>query len=314
MSPRTRRLGAASVALVAVAATVLVWRLGAGGDTTRDIGARLDLVDEGPFALRLGGALWSSRTLRDQEGAPDVAYVTGDEPLIVDVAGRGGRRPATVEVRVDGRRAPRTPLCDAGACRTHARITAAPVAERGAGRHRVTVIARGAPGRDAAQAAFEVTVVEQLPVVRESEPIARRTSGVPPPAIDAARRQLALSLIDRERRSGALRGVLGATPYTVGAIGDLRHGTRRIGATVLLRLARARTNVTADVPGYRSGAGPAGYHLGVISLSAPVLRDLLVDVDLASRRIIAVEPGPDSRTDGWDTKDTSSPTGAKDED
>jgi hypothetical protein len=51
------------VLAVLVTADVLGWRLGDGGDGARDIGARLDLVDDGPFALRLGGALWNSRTL-----------------------------------------------------------------------------------------------------------------------------------------------------------------------------------------------------------------------------------------------------------
>jgi hypothetical protein len=46
--------------------------------------------------------------------------------------------------------------------------------------------------------------VAQLPVVREGEAVVRRASGPPPPpAIGAARRRQALSLIDRERRSGA---------------------------------------------------------------------------------------------------------------
>jgi hypothetical protein len=316
MSPRRRRLGvAASVLLAVVTAAVVAWRLSGGGDTARDIGARLDLVDEGPFELRLGGALWESRTLLDHDGAPDIAYVAGDEALTVDITGRGGRRPAAVDVRVDGRSAARRALCDAGACPRHARLTvAAPVAERGAGPHSVTVIARGETGGDTARASFEVTVVERLPTVREGEPVAGRATGARPPPIDPGQRQRTLSVIDRERRSGVLRDVLGRTAYTVAAIGELEHGPRRVGTTILLRLARARRSVTSDVPGYRPDPGPAGYRLGVITLSAPVLRDLLVDVDLARGRVIAVEPGPDSRTDGWDTRDASSPTGSKDED
>jgi hypothetical protein len=311
----SRRLGVASVLLVLVVAAVLVWRLAGGGDTARDIGARLDLVDDGPFELRLGGALWGSRTLRDQDGAPDIAYVTGDEALTVDVTGRGGRRPAVVELRVDGAGAARRALCDAGSCPRHARLTLlAPVAERGAGPHRVTVVARGRTGRDTAVARFEVTVVERLPAAREGEPVARRTTVAARPAVGAAERRRTRSVIERERRSGVLRGVLGTTPYAVAAIGELRRGPRRVGTTVLLSLARARRGVTSDVPGYRPDPGPAGYRLGAITLSAPVLRDLLIDIDLARRRVIAVEPGPDSRTDGWDARDASSPTGSGDED
>jgi hypothetical protein len=315
MSPSRRRLGAAAVLVVVVTAAALAWRLGGGGDTARDLGARLDLVDDGPFALRLGGALWDSRTLRDRDGAPDLAYATGDEPLTVDVTGRGGRRAAAVELRVDGRLAARRAFCDAGACPRHARITVvAPVAERGSGRHGVTVIALGRTGRETARARFEITVVERLPKVREGEPVARRATRPTRPAIGAAERQLTRSVIDRERLSGVLRDVLGRTPYTVDAIGELHRGPRRVGTTILLSLARARTGVTSDVPGYRPDPGPAGYRLGVIRLSAPVLRDLLVDVDLARRRVIAVEPGPRSRTSGWDSRDASSPTGSHDAD
>jgi hypothetical protein len=315
MSARTRRLGGAAVLLVVVLAAVLAWRLGGGGDAARDIGVRLDLVDAGPFELRLGGPLWGSRTLRDRDGAPDVAYVTGDEALTVDVTGRGGRRPAAVEVRVDGHGAARTALCAAGACRRHARVTVvAPLAERGDGPHRVTVIARGQTGGTTARARFEVTVIERLPPVREGEPVAGRATGVAPAAVGAAQRQLTLAIIDRERRSGALRAVLGPARYAVAAIGELHGGRRPIGTTILLALARPLTSVRADVPGYRPDHGPRGYRSGAITLSAPVLRDVLVDVDLARRRVIAVEPGPDSRTDTWDARDASSPTGSHDED
>jgi len=155
MRPSRRLLGAAAVLVVVVTAAVLAWRLAGGGDTAHDVVARLDLVDDGPFALRLGGALWDSRTLRDRDGAPDVAYVTGDEPLAVDVTGRGGHRPAAVDLRVDGSSAARRSLCAGGACPRHARMTVvAPVAERGAGPHRVTVIARGETGSDTARARF----------------------------------------------------------------------------------------------------------------------------------------------------------------
>jgi hypothetical protein len=188
------------------------------------------------------------------------------------------------------------------------------VAQRGIGPHRVTVIARGETGSATARARFEVTVVDRLPTVREGEPVARRATGAAAPAVDAAQRQRTLSVIDRERRSGVLRDVLGRTPYTVGAIGELHRGSRQVGTTILLNLARARTSVTSEVPGYRPDPGRIGYRLGTITLSAPVLRDLLVDVDIARGRVIAVEPGPGSSTDGWDTRHASSPTGSADED
>ena len=174
--------------------------------------------------------------------------------------------------------------------------------------------ARPAGTQASARARFDVTVVERLPKVREGEPVARRATRPTRPAIGAAERQLTRSVIDRERRSGVLRGVLGGTPYTVEAIGELHRGPRRVGTTILLTLARPRTGVKSDVPGYQPDSGPAGYRLGVISLAAPVVRDLLVDVDLARRRVIAVEPGPGSRTSAWDSRDASSPTGSHDAD
>jgi hypothetical protein len=45
-----------------------------------------------------------------------------------------------------------------------------------------------------------------------------------------------------------------------------------------------------------------------------VLRDALIDVDLTTRRVIAFEPGPRSRTIIWAPSRTPAPAGAQDED
>jgi hypothetical protein len=108
-----------------------------------------------------------------------------------------------------------------------------------------------------------------------------------------------LALIERERRSGALRAVLGSSPYTVEQVGRLQRGPRRVGTTALLELRRARSNVRATVPGYLPAPrATAGFQARRLTLSAPVLRDLLVDVDHSGRRLLAVQPGPRSSTDG----------------
>jgi hypothetical protein len=57
---------------------------------------------------------------------------------------------------------------------------------------------------------------------------------------------------------------------------------------------RVRARVPAYVPDARAATG---FALRRVTLSAPVLRDLLVDVDFASLRVIAAQPGPRSRTD-----------------
>src|SRR3954464_14813745 len=100
----------ALAAVAAAAAAVAAWQLW-GGDTVRDVGLRLDLVKRGPIELRLGGPLWRDRPGRDADGAPDLAYLTGDAPLEIEVAGRNGRRLRNLEVQVDGRVVFRRSLC-----------------------------------------------------------------------------------------------------------------------------------------------------------------------------------------------------------
>lgn len=137
----------AFLAVGLVAAIVVLARSGSGGDTARDIGVRLDLVEDGPLQLRLGGQLWRGRTERDEDGAPDVAYVPRGAPLTIGATGRDGRRPSAVEVLIDGRVVARRRLCRASPCATSARTTLKPGRAARLGLHRVTVLARGgAPG------------------------------------------------------------------------------------------------------------------------------------------------------------------------
>jgi hypothetical protein len=58
--------------------------------------------------------------------------------------------------------------------------------------------------------------------------------------------------------------------------------------------------VSATVPTYAPlSSFSAPYLMRSVALRAPVLRDLLVDVDLRRRRIVAIEPGPASVTSRW---------------
>lgn len=94
--------------------------------------------------------------------------------------------------------------------------------------------------------------------------------------------------------------MLGSSPYRVSQLGRLRGDKGQdLGVTVLLSLPAARARVRAQVPAYVPAVGVAsGYRPLLVTLSAAVLRDLLVDVDLAKQRVIAAQPGPRSRSDG----------------
>jgi hypothetical protein len=105
----------------------------------------------------------------------------------------------------------------------------------------------------------------------------------PPPSGQPA--HAALQVIAREQRQGVLRDVLGPRAVRVVAAGKLQDRGRTIGASVLLALPVARHDLRATVPGGR--------------FFAPVLRDLLVDVDLRSGAIVSVAPGPASQTSAW---------------
>jgi hypothetical protein len=91
-----------------------------------------------------------------------------------------------------------------------------------------------------------------------------------------------------------LRGVLGPRPARLVTAGALQDRGRTIGASVLLALPAARRDVRATVPGGR--------------FTAPVLRDLLVDVDLRRGAIVAVAPGPASQTSTWSAPRSAAPT------
>jgi hypothetical protein len=107
-----------------------------------------------------------------------------------------------------------------------------------------------------------------------------------------------------QRASGGLHALLGAAGLRVRAAGALRDGPRSIGATLWLSLTQRRYNVAAAVPGYRPGSP---YVPRLVSLRVAALSDVLVDVDLRTRRVISVEPGPASVTTSWSPSDPAPP-------
>jgi hypothetical protein len=116
----------------------------------------------------------------------------------------------------------------------------------------------------------------------------------------------ALRILRREQRHGVLQQVLGASTARVVQLGELQAAGRKIGMTALLALPAARRSVRATVP--RAGVLPDGrVRVRPLRFATPVLRDLLVDIDLLRGEIIGVEPGPGTRTSGWWTGPAPSP-------
>jgi hypothetical protein len=107
-----------------------------------------------------------------------------------------------------------------------------------------------------------------------------------------------LQIIRRAQRNGVLRALAGTRPLRLVRIGDLQDRGRSIGVSALLALPVARHHVHARIP-VVTGSSAAGPQVSHVQLVAPVLRDVLVDVDLRQNTIVSVEPGPASRTSGW---------------
>jgi hypothetical protein len=310
MRTRTKLAGGVAVAAVAVAGAVSV--LG-GDDAVRDVAAPLGLTEAGPFRIRLSGPLWRDRTLRDQDGSRDIAYLTRDEPLMIAVDGRHGASIASIGLRVEGGARQVLDACAGATCPTSATVTVRPALQhQGQGLHRLTIDVRGPRGGQRASVRMELAVGGPLPPVHEGDAVAA-TAAPPPPTLysaDLGRRVRAL--VSREQRAGVLRDVLGVPAPRFVQIGELGMAGRGVGVTALLELPVPRRNVRATVPGYVATAG--GYRLQSVAFTAVELRDLLVDLDLRRGRVIAAEPGPASQTSSWDPDQAPTPSGAADED
>jgi hypothetical protein len=114
------------------------------------------------------------------------------------------------------------------------------------------------------------------------------TGDAPRTEVAAGAARTAMNIIGREQRHGVLRGVLGAQAPRVVRLGTLQDHGSTIGVTALLALPVARLDVRATVP----GTPP-------VRFVSPILRDVLVDVDLRHDAIVAVQPGPGSPTSVW---------------
>jgi hypothetical protein len=315
---------AATLVLLLAAGVVgaVVLLSGSGRDTAQDVAGSIGLVDDPPFRLELSGRLWQDRTLRDKDGAPDLAHVTSDEPLVVLVAGKGGARVSDVELRVDGQRQRDVrPPCPAGRCPTSLRLALIPRLGAASGDRRIQVVARDPHARRAntdagshtGSVSFTVHRGPSLPLVREGEPV---TATAAPSARDESRvrrlRLRALREVSAARDPGVLEVLrLG---FRVRETGELTAAGRPFGATLLLDLTPARRNLSLTLPAYFPLSNGATYRRQAVRMRAVVLRDVLVDVDLERDRVVALEPGPQSQTKVWAPSRRSSPAGAADED
>jgi hypothetical protein len=289
-SRMTLTAGLAATAATAVA--FAAWTLG-GGAVARVVTTPLGLTED-PFRITLSGPLWSDRTLRDGDGAPDFAYLTRDEQLTITATGREGARVSAISYRVDGGPVQHLSACSTASCPKSTTVTTLPALRRvGPGSHHVRVEVTGQRAEQAAGKSIEVTVGDRLPRLREGEPVASVAPEAPPAAVVRRTR----AIIRRDIRSGVLRGLIGSAAPRFVQIGELRAAGRPLGGTALLALPVALRGVRATVPGYVSAAG--GYRPQLISFTAPQLSDLLVDVDLRRGKVIALQPGPRSQTSQW---------------
>jgi hypothetical protein len=308
-----------------VVAALLLLSGGSGRDSARDLAGSLGLVDDPPFEIRLSGPLWQDRTLKSEDGAPDLGYVTNEEALTAVIAGGSDVGVAQVELRVDGRRQRLVrPACSEARCPTRLRLTFKPrLATELGGPRRVQVIVRDPKARGEAadvgshvsEAALTVNVGRRLPLAREGEPVTVTVSRSNESRARLRRlRVKALRVLSAERRRGVLGELLGRARLGVSDVGVLTANGQPVGATLLLELAPHRRHVTATVPAYVPALRGSEYRPQTVRVSATVLRDLLVDVDLGRRKVIAIEPGPRSSTKAWAPSRAAAPAGAADED
>jgi hypothetical protein len=276
---RRPRAGALVVALVAVAVAVVwaPWR-----SVTEEIG----LMPEHAFVTQLGGPLYAARSLHDQDGAPDVAYLSTDAPLTVRVRAAESRGIARLAIRVDGGlAAERAMRCGPHGCPRAVTARFAPaIVARGPGRHRVAVVATASAGGgrvSATVARFDVNVADVASPTLEVEP--RR----PAPAAPLTHRNPAADAIVRAAAAhGVLTSLLGRSRLV------LRDSGRGSGVvTVLADVRPARQNVTAMLAQLDDGRR--------VQMTAARLGDLMLDVDVGQSRVVGVQPGPGSQVTAW---------------
>jgi hypothetical protein len=164
-------------------------------------------------------------------------------------------------------------------------------------------------------AQFSVRTVARVPSTVEGSLVGKQV-GRSTARVSAAIERSALDVLAAERRSGGLAAALGAASVRVIHAGNLNVYGRPLGTAMLVELVPPRRNVRATVPDYipapkRSGAP---YTRQRVRMHVKALRDVLIDVDLSNRRVIALEPGPHSETLSWSPSKAPAPAGAGDED
>lgn len=272
------------MAAVVLAAVVPALLLIPGG---RHLAREIGLSDDPQFSVALSGGLFDARTLHDSDdGAADVAYLTGDASLTARVRARDAPGTQRVQLLVDGRPLATTRArCPGGDCPgvVVARFDPA-VARRGPGSHRVELRAAPSAGAKAGRvAAFDVRVGAPPAAPAEIEPPsgAAAVAAQPDPAGARVARALGAAA-----RTAPLQGLLGRSRLVA-----REHGRGAGVVTVLADVRPARRNVTEVLPQLGDD--------GPVLMRAAVLRDLLVDVDLRRGRAVAIEPGPGSAVTRW---------------
>jgi hypothetical protein len=313
--------GMVALVLVVVVATQV------GGGPGRDaISGAAGRFSDPPFSVRLGGPLWRARTLRDNDGAQDFALVARDLSLEVTASGGSKARVAQLELRVDGRATRVVSLrCKSDRCpvSTTARFLP-PLNRLPPGEHRVDVVVRdpvavagsSAGGEHFTTFGFSVHYVSRVPPVKEALTISRLRAPSSTSGVTSQERRQALDVVSAARRGGGVAAALGSSRVAVVQAGRLEAPGRRIGVTMLVSLTPPAYDVHTTVPAFVPivSSGNVRYTAQQVQMDVAVLRDVLIDVDLANRRVISLEPGPSSRSLGWSPSKAPTPAGAADED
>jgi hypothetical protein len=311
----------ALVAVVVVLATQLV------AQPARDVvsGAPGVLTDP-PFSIRLDGPLWRARTLQDNDGAQDFALVERDLPLEVRATGTPDARIAQVELRVDGRRTRVVATrCPGGRCPVSTSFTfTPPLRMLRPAEHLVEILVRDPAGvagstghgEHVTSFGFDVRSVRSVPPPSEARTVTKPPAPARVAGLTARLRGEAMGVLASSRSGGGIGAALGSSRVRVVRAGRLEAKGRRLGVTLLVTLTPPVYDVRATVPAYVPvvGSGNVRYTTQQVQMRVAVLRDALVDVDLASRRVISFEPGPHSRTLSWTPSKAPAPAGAADED
>jgi hypothetical protein len=300
-----------------VVVVVIATQLGGSGADVMSSGP--GVFHDPPFTVRLDGPLWWGRTLHDNDGAQDFALIESDLPLDVRVTGDSSARVAELELRVDGRRSRVVvPRCPGGRCPVSTSVRfVPPLRALRPGQHQVEILVRDPGGQVGMGGRFSVRTVRNVPRTFEGRTISKAPAPAPPAQGVARLRGPALSVLAAERKSGGIAVALGSSRVPVMQVGRLDAPGRQLGVTMLVAVTPPRYGVSAILPAYVPVVDPSGrvrYRIQEVQMEVAVLRDVLIDVDLVTRKVISFEPGPGSRTLTWSPSKAPVPAGAADED